>query len=72
MKLNGSTLRNRLANLTDSELMALKQQALHEAATYPVGSLRRRYWLGLVDRIIEILGQRVRFGPIITSTDSAP
>ena len=59
MKLNGSTLRNRLANLTYSELVALKQQALHEAATYPVRSLRRRYWLGIADLISKTLARRI-------------
>lgn len=55
-----TTLQDSLTTRSPEELVAIKQDALHQAARYPIGSLRRLYWLGLADRITALLGYKLR------------
>lgn len=58
-----SALHNSFITRSEKELIILKQDALHQAARYPVGSLRRRHYLGVVDRIAAILAHQYRQRP---------
>ncbi len=63
MDIHSSPLDGALITRTDVELIALKTKAIHEAARYPAGSLRRRHYLRIVDRITAILRHRVTLDP---------
>lgn len=63
MDIHSSPLHGALITRTNADLVALKTQAIHEAARYPAGSLRRRHYLGIVDRITAILRYRVTLNP---------